>query len=43
MCTKNVPFWYTTRSGCDINGNGVPDLRSGEPVPEVGAGTGAVR
>ena len=29
--------------GCDINGDGVPDLRSGEPVPDVGAGTGAVR
>jgi hypothetical protein len=29
--------------GCDINGDGMPDLRSGEPVPDVGAGTGAVR
>jgi hypothetical protein len=29
--------------GCDINGDGVPDLRSGEPVPDVWAGTGAVR
>ena len=29
--------------GCDINGDGVPDLRSGEPVPDVGAGTGAAR
>jgi hypothetical protein len=29
--------------GCDINDDGVPDLRSGEPVPDVGAGTGAVQ
>ena len=29
--------------GYDINDDGVLDLRSGEPVPDVGAGTGAVQ
>ncbi|CAA9449378.1 MAG: hypothetical protein AVDCRST_MAG78-3211 [uncultured Rubrobacteraceae bacterium] len=29
--------------GCDTNGDGVPDLRAGEPVPEEETGTGAVQ
>ena len=29
--------------GCDTNGDGVPDLRAGEPVPDDEAGTGAMQ
>jgi hypothetical protein len=29
--------------GCDINGDDVSDLRSGELVPDVEAGTGVVQ
>jgi hypothetical protein len=29
--------------GCDTNGDGVPDLRAGEPAPDVEPGPGAVQ
>ena len=29
--------------GCDTNGDGVPDLRAGEPVPGDEAGTGVMQ
>ena len=29
--------------GCDINGDGVPDLRAGEPVPDGETNPGAVQ
>ena len=29
--------------GCDTNGDGVPELRAGEPVLDEGTGTGAVQ
>jgi len=42
MLIEDEPLCFLPE-GCDINGDAVPDLRSGEPVPDVGAGTGAAR